>query len=81
MQGVYSNYNIDSLRYLILHADAACMIGDGVMPSNVGREYVLRRILRRAMGYGFQLGVRRPLLSDLRPAILQWLSVDVGVEI
>ncbi len=43
---------------------AAFLIGDGVLPSNDGRGYVLRRIMRRAIRYGRNIGLDRPFLHE-----------------
>ncbi|MCP1167738.1 alanine--tRNA ligase [Limimaricola litoreus] len=47
------------------------LIADGVMPSNEGRGYVLRRIMRRAMRHAHQLGAQDPLMYRLVPALVQ----------
>jgi len=47
------------------------LIADGVMPSNEGRGYVLRRIMRRAMRHAHILGARDPLLARLVPALVK----------
>jgi alanyl-tRNA synthetase len=43
---------------------AAFLIGDGVLPANEGRGYVLRRIMRRAIRYGRNIGLTKPFLHD-----------------
>ncbi|MGR3248505.1 MAG: alanine--tRNA ligase, partial [Paracoccus sp. (in: a-proteobacteria)] len=47
------------------------LIADGVMPSNEGRGYVLRRIMRRAMRHAHLLGAQDPLMHRLVPALVQ----------
>lgn len=46
------------------------MIGDGVMPSNAGRGYVLRRLLRRAARYGRMIGIQNPFLYDVVETVI-----------
>ncbi len=50
------------------------LIADGVLPSNEGRGYVLRRIMRRAMRHAHILGVREPLMYRLVPALVQTMG-------
>ncbi|MBC9177952.1 alanine--tRNA ligase [Pseudoroseomonas ludipueritiae] len=52
----------------------AFLIADGVMPSNEGRGYVLRRILRRAMRHAHMMGAKEPLLYRLLPALIRQMG-------
>jgi alanyl-tRNA synthetase len=98
MQGVHSNYEIDTFQGLIrAAADAtgtkdlsssslrviadhirACtfLIADGVLPSNEGRGYVLRRIIRRAIRHGYKLGCTQPFFHTLVAALEKEMSVS-----
>jgi alanyl-tRNA synthetase len=61
-----------SLRVVADHLrSCAFLITDGVLPSNEGRGYVLRRILRRAIRHGNKLGATEPFFADLVPSLAQ----------
>jgi len=47
------------------------LVGDGVTPSNEGRGYVLRRIIRRAAQHGLRIGMEAPFLSGLSEAVIE----------
>jgi len=64
-----------SLRVVADHLRAMTfLIGDGVMPGNEGRGYVLRKIMRRAMRHGKKLGTSGPFLHELTSAVVERMS-------
>jgi alanyl-tRNA synthetase len=71
--GVEYNANEESDVALKVIADhirtVVFSVGDGVLPSNEGRGYVIRRLLRRAVRYGKKLGVDEPFLHRLVPVV------------
>jgi len=86
LQGVHGNYEIDlfqrligaaaeatkSLRVIADHIRAcAFLIVDGVLPSNEGRGYVLRRIIRRALRHGWMLGQKQPFFHRMVPVLVE----------
>ncbi len=60
-----------SLRVIADHIRACSfLVVDGVIPGNDGRGYVLRRIIRRAIRHGYQLGQEKPFFHQLVPALV-----------
>ncbi|GGH24316.1 alanyl-tRNA synthetase [Cribrihabitans marinus] len=67
-QNVHHRVIADHLR------STSFLIADGVMPSNDGRGYVLRRIMRRAMRHAHLLGAKDPVMHRLVPALVQQMG-------
>ncbi len=64
-----------AIRVVAEHARSSCfLIGDGVIPGNTGRGYVLRRLIRRGMLFGRDLGINDSTLSSLTKTIRDQMS-------
>ncbi|MCQ8103785.1 alanine--tRNA ligase [Methylomonas sp. SURF-2] len=84
-----SDLNNSSLRVIADHIrSCAFMVADGVLPSNEGRGYVLRRIIRRAIRHGYRLGIREvffyqlvaPLVAEMGTAYPELAKAQEQVE-
>ncbi|MFO8163968.1 MAG: alanine--tRNA ligase [Thermodesulfobacteriota bacterium] len=66
-----------SFKVIADHSRAtAFLLADGIMPSNDGRGYVLRRIIRRAIRYGQVLGIKGPFLHRLTDKVVDLMNSD-----
>lgn len=71
--------NLPSHRVIADHLrSSSFLIADGVTPSNEGRGYVLRRIMRRAMRHAYLLGAQEPLLHRLAPTLVAEMGDHYG---
>ncbi|MFW0858663.1 MAG: alanine--tRNA ligase [Dehalococcoidia bacterium] len=73
-----------AMRVVAEHGRAiAFLIADGVIPSNEGRGYVLRRVLRRAVLFGKKLGFDEPFLSEIAKVVIEqmgWLYPELATS-
>jgi alanyl-tRNA synthetase len=66
-----------AMRVIADHARAATfLIADGVAPGNEGHAYVLRRIIRRAIRHGLQIGIEEPFIAQVAEIVIQDMSFD-----
>ena len=71
----YQGEDAVAMRVIADHIRTLCVaIADGVLPANDGRGYVLRRLLRRAVRFGRNLGFRAPFLGELVPVVIGQLG-------
>ena len=76
-----SDLDNKSLRVIADHIRAcAFLIVDGVLPSNEGRGYVLRRIIRRALRHGWMLGRKQPFFHDMLGPLIEVMG-DAYLEL
>jgi alanyl-tRNA synthetase len=75
LAGAAADLTSPSLRVIADHLRAtAFLVVDGVMPSNEGRGYVQRRIIRRAIRHGYKLGQKAPFFHKLVPDLVQLMG-------
>src|SRR5690606_23865435 len=64
-----------SMRVIADHArTTAFLIAEGVMPDRTGREYVLRRVMRRAIRHGHRLGIAEPFLHKVARRVVETMG-------
>jgi alanyl-tRNA synthetase len=70
-----NNSNLSSFRVIADHLRASSfLIAEGVLPSNEGRGYVLRRIMRRGMRHSHLLGAKKPIFYNIFQTLLEEMS-------
>lgn len=75
----YHQHDKQAAAFRVIADHLRCLafaIADGVQPSNVDRGYVLRKVLRRAVRYGRQLGMDKPFLAKVLPQLVSTMGED-----
>src|SRR5699024_2515962 len=73
----YGENDIDDVEFKVINdhiRTVAFAIGDGALPSNEGRGYVLRRLIRRATRFGKELGIKKAFLSEIVPVVKEVMN-------
>jgi alanyl-tRNA synthetase len=66
-----------SMRVIADHArTTAFLVAEGVFPDRAGREYVLRRVMRRAIRHGHRLGIRQPFLHEVALEVVRIMGAE-----
>jgi alanyl-tRNA synthetase len=66
-----------SMRVIADHArTTAFLVAEGIFPDRTGREYVLRRVMRRAIRHGHRLGIRQPFLHEMALEVVRTMGQD-----
>lgn len=70
LEQMYQNFT--PYRVIADHARAASfLIADGVVPGNIGRNYVCRMIIRRAVRFGQQIGIKKPFMNKVAESVIE----------
>jgi len=66
------------VRVIADHArTTAFLIAEGVLPDRNGREYVLRRVMRRAVRHGHRLGISQPFLHRVALKVVDLMAINI----
>lgn len=73
--GLDTSPHVTALKVIVDHLrSSAFLVAEGVVPSNIGRGYVLRRLIRRGVRFGHSIGLDRPFLTEMLPELMAKLG-------